>query len=49
MARMIEERGQNAVFFAEHTHIPASRQSPWPEGPTALPVTHWSNWAAVDH
>jgi probable F420-dependent oxidoreductase len=33
MAQMIEERGQDAVFFAEHTHIPASRESPWPESP----------------
>jgi hypothetical protein len=26
LAQMLEESGQNAVFFAEHTHIPASRK-----------------------
>ncbi|MGH3670029.1 MAG: TIGR03619 family F420-dependent LLM class oxidoreductase [Pseudonocardiaceae bacterium] len=43
LARMLEERGQDAVFFAEHTHIPAGRQSPWPEGPagTPLPRKYW--------
>src|SRR4051812_36441912 len=32
VARRVEERGQDAIFFAEHTHIPASRISPWPGG-----------------
>src|SRR5436305_2163701 len=32
IARMVEERGQDALFFAEHTHIPASRESPYPGG-----------------
>ena len=27
-----EERGHESLFFAEHTHIPASRESPWPGG-----------------
>jgi alkanesulfonate monooxygenase SsuD/methylene tetrahydromethanopterin reductase-like flavin-dependent oxidoreductase (luciferase family) len=40
LARMLEERGQDAVYFSEHTHIPASRQSPSPEGAT-LPRKHW--------
>jgi probable F420-dependent oxidoreductase len=31
-ARMVEERGHESLFFAEHTHIPASRESPWPAG-----------------
>jgi probable F420-dependent oxidoreductase len=31
-ARLFEDRGQDAVFFAEHTHIPAGRESPWPGG-----------------
>jgi probable F420-dependent oxidoreductase len=34
LARMLEERGQESLFFAEHTHIPASRESPWPTGGT---------------
>jgi probable F420-dependent oxidoreductase len=32
VARMAEEWGQDSLFFAEHTHIPASRESPWPSG-----------------
>lgn len=32
VARMVEERGQESLFFAEHTHIPASRESPFPSG-----------------
>ena len=32
MARLAEERGHESLFFPEHTHIPASRQSPWPGG-----------------
>ncbi len=43
LARMLEERGQQAVFFAEHTHIPASRETPWPDTPegTPLPRQYW--------
>jgi probable F420-dependent oxidoreductase len=29
---MLEERGQESLFFAEHTHIPASRETPYPAG-----------------
>jgi probable F420-dependent oxidoreductase len=32
LARVVEERGHESLFFAEHTHIPASRQSPYPAG-----------------
>ena len=32
MARLAEERGHESLFFPEHTHIPAARQSPWPGG-----------------
>ena len=32
IARMAEERGYESLFFPEHTHIPASRESPWPGG-----------------
>ncbi|WP_020578128.1 LLM class F420-dependent oxidoreductase [Actinopolymorpha alba] len=39
LARMLEERGQNAVLFAEHTHIPASRETPYPGGD--LPAKYW--------
>jgi probable F420-dependent oxidoreductase len=32
LARLAEERGHSALFFADHTHIPASRDSTLPEG-----------------
>ena len=32
LARAIEERGFDSLFIAEHTHIPASRKSPYPGG-----------------
>jgi probable F420-dependent oxidoreductase len=31
-ARLVEERGQESVFFPEHTHIPASRETAYPAG-----------------
>lgn len=33
LARAVEERGFESLFFPEHTHIPTSRRSPWPGGP----------------
>ena len=32
LARAVEERGFESLFFPEHTHIPTSRRSPWPGG-----------------
>jgi probable F420-dependent oxidoreductase len=32
-ARALEEHGYESLFVPEHTHIPASRRSPWPGGP----------------
>ncbi|KUI31074.1 LLM class F420-dependent oxidoreductase [Mycobacterium sp. IS-1496] len=32
LARAVEERGFASLQVAEHTHIPASRESPYPEG-----------------
>jgi probable F420-dependent oxidoreductase len=32
LARAIEERGFESLVIAEHTHIPASRQTPYPGG-----------------
>jgi probable F420-dependent oxidoreductase len=32
MARLVEERGHGAIYFAEHTHIPAARETPNPGG-----------------
>jgi probable F420-dependent oxidoreductase len=40
LARAIEERGLDALYFPEHTHIPTSRRSPWPGGGD-LPEEYW--------
>ncbi len=32
VARMAEERGFESLLFPEHTHIPASRETPYPAG-----------------
>ncbi len=32
LARAIEERGFESLVIAEHTHIPASRETPYPQG-----------------
>src|SRR4051794_20140363 len=46
VARFVEERGQSALFFAEHTHIPASRESRWPGGGD-LPQKYWHSYDLV--
>src|SRR6266850_2326890 len=33
LARAAEERGFESLWFPEHSHIPARRESPWPGGP----------------
>jgi len=40
LARAIEERGFDALVVAEHTHIPASRESPYPYG-DKLPTVYY--------
>jgi probable F420-dependent oxidoreductase len=40
LAREVEGRGFESLFVPEHTHIPASRQSPWPGG-GPLPREYW--------
>jgi probable F420-dependent oxidoreductase len=39
LAQMLEERGHRWLYWAEHTHIPASRETPWGgrEGAPPLP------------
>jgi probable F420-dependent oxidoreductase len=32
LAKAVEERGLDSLFFPEHTHIPSSRRSPFPGG-----------------
>ncbi len=33
LGKACEERGFDSIWFPEHTHIPASRKTPWPGGP----------------
>jgi len=40
LARETEARGFESLFVPEHTHIPASRKSPWPGG-ADLPREYW--------
>lgn len=40
VAKAAEERGLESLFVPEHTHIPASRRSPWPGG-ARLPKEYW--------
>jgi probable F420-dependent oxidoreductase len=40
LARESEARGFESIWFPEHTHIPASRKSPWPGG-GELPKDYW--------
>ena len=43
LARVVEERGFESLFFAEHTHIPASRETPHPSG-SDLPRKYWHTY-----
>jgi probable F420-dependent oxidoreductase len=43
VARLVEDHGFSALFFAEHTHIPASRETPWPGG-GELPQKYWHSY-----
>ena len=43
LARLVEERGHESLFFAEHTHIPASRETPVPGG-GELPRKYWHTY-----
>ena len=40
LAKEAEDRGFESLWFPEHTHIPTSRQSPWPGGGD-LPQEYW--------
>lgn len=40
LARAVEDRGFEAIFFAEHTHIPTSRKTPYLLGGD-LPKEYW--------
>jgi len=40
LAALVEEAGQESLFFAEHTHIPAARTTPYGNG-GELPRKYW--------
>jgi probable F420-dependent oxidoreductase len=40
LAKAVEERGLDSLFFPEHTHIPTSRKTPFPGG-IDLPDWYW--------
>ncbi len=43
LAREVEARGFDSLWFPEHSHIPVSRQTPWggQEGAPPLPEHYW--------
>src|SRR5579871_3370433 len=43
LAALLEERGYESLFFAEHTHIPAARTTPHPSG-GQLPRRYWHTY-----
>jgi len=43
LAKALEERGFESYWAPEHTHIPASRNTPWPGGPD-LPRDYWHTY-----
>jgi probable F420-dependent oxidoreductase len=43
VAKLVEEHGMSSLHFAEHTHIPASRESRWPGGDD-LPQKYWHSY-----
>jgi probable F420-dependent oxidoreductase len=43
LARELEARGFESLWLPEHTHIPASRRSPWPGG-ADLPREYWHTY-----
>jgi probable F420-dependent oxidoreductase len=43
LARMVEARGFESLFFPEHTHIPVSRRTPYAAG-SELPDYYWHTY-----
>ncbi len=43
LAREVEARGLESLWFPEHSHIPTSRETPWGgrEGAPPLPEQYW--------
>ena len=43
LAKRLDDRGFESMLVPEHTHIPASRHSPWPGG-ADLPKMYWHTY-----
>jgi probable F420-dependent oxidoreductase len=43
LAAELEQRGYESLFVPEHTHIPTSRETPWPGG-ADLPQEYWHTY-----
>jgi probable F420-dependent oxidoreductase len=43
LARLVESRGHRYLFYSEHTHIPASRETPFPGG-EPLERKYWNTY-----
>jgi probable F420-dependent oxidoreductase len=43
LAQAAEARGFESIWFTDHTHIPASRRTPYPAG-GELPREYWANY-----
>ena len=43
LGRALEQRGFESLFVVEHTHIPASRRTPYPAG-GPLPSIYWESY-----
>ena len=48
LARAVEERGLDSLFFPEHTHIPVSRRTPPPTGDAELAETRIKQRSVLD-
>jgi probable F420-dependent oxidoreductase len=46
LGRALEERGFESLWVAEHTHIPCSRETPWPGG-AELPRMYYDVYAPL--
>ncbi|MGH8945040.1 MAG: LLM class flavin-dependent oxidoreductase, partial [Acidimicrobiia bacterium] len=47
LAREVEDRGFESLWFPEHSHIPASRRTPW-GGRTDAPPLPEQYWRTAD-
>ena len=48
LARACEERGFESLWLPEHSHIPTSRQSPWPGSLTNEPLPRYIQFLDIE-